>query len=139
MKLVRVDAGQDAAAMIARLHGKEVAPAESYIGHYGSGPAHGMLYVSRFQSEDAAELVLTDMATRIGPGSSGFGHHNTFTIDGKEIHLVLGQGQVHFFFAKGAYLSWLGIAPGMERTALAELLGVEVGRIPSTDSLLGGL
>ncbi len=139
MKLVRVSSGQEAAAMIARLHRKQVAPAESYIGHYGSGPVHGMLYVSRFESEEQAQSVLMDMSTRFGEGSSGFGHHKTFSIDGRQIHLALGQGQVHFFFTRGAYLSWLGVAPGMERAALAQLLELEVERIPSTDSLLSDL
>jgi len=136
MELVQASAGRDAAAMIERLHRKDVAPDQTYIGHYGTGPSHAMLYVSLFESEDEAESVLEDMSTDIGEGSSGFGHHGTFAVDGTEIHLVLGQGQVHFFFVKGVNLTWLAMVPEMARVGLAQLLEVGAEAVPPLDSLL---
>ncbi len=139
MKLVRVTTGQGAAAMIARLHGKDVAPAESHIGYYGGGAMQAVLYVSRFASDEEARSQLAAMSDRIGAGSSGFGHHAQFTIDAREIHLVLGQGQVHYFFTEGSDLSWLAMRPDLARAGLAELLDVELERVPSLEQLLVGV
>jgi hypothetical protein len=136
MELVKETAGQAAETMIARLHGKDVAPTESYVGHYGDGPRHAMLYVSRFESVDQAQSLLRNMSSRIGKGSSGFGHHQQFDVDGTEIHLVLGQGQVHYFYAKERLLFWLGMVPDMARAGLAQLLKVDVDKVPTVESVL---
>jgi len=139
MKLANEVTGEMAAAMIARLHGKDVAPTESYIGHYGTGSRHAMLYVSRFESEEQARSLLKVMSLRIGKGSSGFGHHRQIEVTGREIHLVLGQGQVHYFFAKGRSLYWLGIDPRLARAGLAQLLEVDVDKVPTVKSILRSL
>jgi hypothetical protein len=139
LKLMNQFSGQEAAARIARLHGKDVAPEESYIGHYGTGPGHAMLYVSGFEFEEQANALLAAMSLRIGDGSSGFGHHKQFEVDGREIHMVLGQGQVHYFFARGRYVYWLGVAPGMAQIALAELLDVATEKVPTLEGILSEL
>ena len=131
--------GEEAARAGARLHGKSVAPVESFIGHYGLGPSHAMLYISGFDSEDEAQSLLNDMSKRIGKGSSGFGHHQQFSVKGKVIHIVLDQEQVHYFFAKGKYLYWLGMVPDMARFGLAQLLEVDVSEIPTLESLMSNL
>lgn len=136
LELVQVISGPEAVAMTERLHGKAVAPSETHIGRYGTGSTHAMLYVSRFGSGQEAESVLADMSTSIGEGSSGFGHHKQFASGGSEIHVVLGQGQVHFFFVRAADLYWFGMAPGMARAGLAQLLDMALEELPTLDSLL---
>ncbi|MFQ6673486.1 MAG: hypothetical protein ACE5GH_01720, partial [Fidelibacterota bacterium] len=117
MSLERQLTGAEAKARIGRLHGKEVAPVASYVGHYGAGPDHAMLYLSKFASEMKAQDMLRKMSESIGEGSSGFGHHTKFAVKNRDIHLVLGQGQVHYFFPRGKYLYWLAINTGMARFA----------------------
>lgn len=136
LELVHVISGPEAVAMTERLHGKAVAPSDTHIGRYGTGSTHAMLYVSRFGSGQEAESVLADMSTSIGEGSSGFGHHKQFASGGGEIHVVLGQGQVHFFFVRAADLYWFGMAPGMARAGLAQLLDMALEDLPTLDSLL---
>jgi len=136
MDLTEMRSGSDAAAMVERLHEKDVAPEETYIGYYGTGPDHAMLYVSLFGSGDEADSVLREMSSHIGEGSSPFGHHKTFAVDGTETHLVLGQGQMHFFFVRGDTMTWLGMSPDMARVGLAQLLEVPVEKVPPLDSLV---
>lgn len=130
MRRVRVVEGTDAQAMIGKLHGEEVAPLASYVGHYGEDPAHTMLYKSRFEDAAAANEALEDMSSEIGEESSGFSHHMTMDVAGTLVHLVLGQGQIHFFFVDDAWLSWLAIDPPMARGGLATVLGVEPTMVP---------
>lgn len=56
------------------------------------------------------------MSSRIGTGTSGFGHHKQFGVDGR-----------------------VGADPGMARLALAQLMDVNVDEISTPDSLLSDL
>lgn len=123
--------GKDAAAIIAKLHRKEVAPLESAIGYYGTGGRLATLYVSTYDSRQKAQQILTEMSGRIGSGSSGFWHHQNFKVKDREIQMVLGQGQVHYFFVKNQSVYWLAIQANKAEQALAELLEVPVEDISS--------
>ncbi len=129
--------GAEAAERIARLHGKQVAPRESHIGHYGEGAEHAMLYLSRFATPAEAEALLTRMSEHIGKASGPYVHHTHFAVGATEIHLVLGEGRVHYFFARGPALYWLAVIPAMAPGALAEILGVDAGEVPALGTLLG--
>lgn len=138
MPLVTVTTGADAEALIRRLHGKDVAPIESYVGQYAGGGAEATLYVSRFKGAALADSVLARMDRSIGAGNRTFAHHTRFEVDGVEVHGVLGQGQVHLFFARGPDVTWLGIDRGMARVGLADLLGVDPDEVPG-GIVLGGV
>lgn len=138
LELVAVTSGAAAEAALERLHGKDVAPTESHIGHYGTGVLRAVLYVSRFDDRRRADAQLGAMSERIGAGSSGFGHHRRFSVSDRDVRSLLGQGQVHFLFVTRNDLVWLAVAPPLARAALAELLEVPVDAVPPMDSLVGG-
>lgn len=128
--------GVEADRMLGRLHRKDVAPTESAIGYYAAaGTTRAILYVSRFASTTEARQQLRRMADRIGGSSSGFGHHVRFSIEDTEVHVVLGQGQVHYFFASGPDLMWLGASPEVARPAVAELISASLEEIPQLEAI----
>lgn len=131
LRLVKAIAGDAAAGTIGRLHDKSVAPTESRIGLYQSGEKKAALYVSRFGSSTEAASVLEMMALRIADGAEGFGHYGRFNVGTHEVHSVLGQGQVHYFFMKGLDVSWLAAPPDIARASLAQLLAVDVDAVPA--------
>ncbi|MFV1988530.1 MAG: hypothetical protein ACC682_14730, partial [Gemmatimonadota bacterium] len=96
--MVRVDvmAGPQAADMLGQMHGEDVAPIESYVGRYRSETGNATLFLSQFAGEETADSLLSEMSESIGEGSSEFAHHTQFEVGGRQIHMVLGQGQVHF-------------------------------------------
>lgn len=123
--------GEDAAQAIARLHGQALAPAESYVGRYEGDGIGATLYLSRFAAQDqAAEQVLA-MTERIRDGASGFGHYRALEIGGIPVHSVLGQGQIHFFYATGTDVMWVGAHPMLARALLSELLDTPADSIPN--------
>lgn len=123
--------GERAVSTIGHLHGRRgIAPRMSRIGLYGDREPRTTLYVSRFASAREARDQLEAMATRMGPGSSGFGHHRAFTIGGVEVHSVMGHGQAHYFYARGADLTWLAAPHEAARGMLAELLRVDAESVP---------
>lgn len=137
--MLRVDVleGPQAADMLGRMHGEEVAPIESYVGRYRSDAGNATLFLSQFASQATADSLLNEMSESIGEGSDEFEHHTRFEAGGSQIHMVLGQGQVHFFFARDDELLWLAIDPPFARPALAQVLGVTDVSFPDGGTLDG--
>lgn len=137
LALVERRSGSDAASLIQRLHDRSVAPVKSEIGSYDSGEMQAVVYVSRFESAEDAGTALIDMAEGIGTGSSGFGHHESVTIAGVEVHRVVGHGQLHYFFARATDVTWLSVPPSLARPALAQLLNVDVDTLSPDEGTAG--
>ncbi len=131
---VEVQTGERAAEVIGNLHSTSVAPTNSEVALYGPENMRAALYVSEFESAAVAQEQLTAMSDGIGQGTAGFGHHTTFEVEGREIHSVFGQGQIHYFYADGADLVWISLPPAIARPGLAEVLNVELSSVPD----LGG-
>jgi hypothetical protein len=123
--------GAAAARLVDRMHDKGVAPVATWVGVYGGGATEATLYVSRYRTPAEAAAQLAVMAGRIGSGTALYGHHSAMTIAGTTVHTVLGGGQVHYFFARGADLTWLAIPPPIGRPGLAQVLAVPVDSVPS--------
>jgi len=130
LQRVEVQAGDEVAEMIGGMHSRSVAPANSRVAHYGPENMRAVLYVSEFESDEAAQEQLNAMAAGIGEGTAQYGHHNQFEVEGRQIHSVFGQGQVHYFFTDGADLVWVSLPLPIARPGLAEILKVEVSSIP---------
>lgn len=136
MPVTAVATGPDAEALIRRLHGKDVASQASYMAQYEGGGATATLYVSRFGSPALAHSIAADMSEALGVDNRTFAHHEQFDVDAILVHAVVGQGQAHFFFARGPDVVWLAVDYDMARIALADLLGVSMTRVP--DGLIVG-
>jgi hypothetical protein len=123
-------AGDTAARLVDRMHGKGVAPVATWVGRYGTGALTATLYVSRYASGGEATAQLGLMAERIGPGTPDYGHHSEATIAGTVVHSAFGHGQVHYFFARGTDLTWLAVPLEISRAGLAGVLGIPVDSVP---------
>jgi hypothetical protein len=121
--LVESLSGEEAAGMIARLHGKGVAPVESEIGFYGAFRPPLTLYVSVFASAEEARDQMSLMVEAIGQGSSGFTDPRSERVEGVDVEFVVGHGQAHYYFAEGDRLLWLAAPAEIVRPALLDLLG----------------
>lgn len=136
LPLTRVISGEEAEKIIERMHDKSIAPDLNQIGFYTGNSRQAILYVSSFGSARKANKRLKEMSDEIGTaGSSGFGHQVQFRVNDHPIHLVVGYGQVHFFYAQGNYLYWLTIDADMARAALAQVLDVEPQAVPSLNEI----
>lgn len=138
MPLVESHAGSEAAEILVEMHRAEVVPPENYIGHYGTEDLGAVLYISRFPTEATADSFLVAMATRIGAGSGGYGHHASFDAAGHPVHMVFGHGRVHYFYAEAADLVWLAVDARLARPALAELLETAADSIPTFEEVMMG-
>jgi hypothetical protein len=130
LQRVEVQAGEEAAEMIGGMHDRSVAPTNSQVAYYGPDNMRAVLYVSEFESDEAAQEQLNAMAAGIGEGTAEYGHHNQFEVEGRQIHSVFGEGQIHYFYTDGTDLVWVSLPPAIARPGLAEVLKVDVSSIP---------
>lgn len=130
LTLVARTAGEDARDLIAHLHPGPLAAGESEIGFYASAEDRAVLFVSRFGSADTAAAQLAMMARLIDLGRGGFGHHAEAAVGGVTLHATLGQGRVHYFFARNGDVVWLAADTPVARAAVAGLLDVPEDSLP---------
>ncbi|MBI4537429.1 MAG: hypothetical protein HY712_05680 [candidate division NC10 bacterium] len=112
--------GGDARAEIERLHGKSIPIADGFVAHYGAQPPVAMLYVSRAGSEKQARLQVEQMTSRIRASNGPFTHLRESTRFGMTVFSTLGQGQVHYYFRRGAMVVWVAADPIIAQQALAD-------------------
>lgn len=122
LPLMKRLAGDEAAALIERLHAKSVAPVASEIGYYGAATPPLTVYVSRFSSPGEAHEQIAAMVEMIGAGSSGFAHPAREMRGDTEVHLVVGHGQSHAYFVYHDLVYWVAASRDAITDALEELL-----------------
>ena len=138
LPLTESHAGSEAAEILVEMHKADVVPPDNFIGHYGSDEMGAVLYVSRFETEAAADSFKVAMATRIGPGSGGYGHHSSFDAAGHMVHMVFGHGRVHYFYSDAEDLVWVAVDARLARPVLAELLETATDSIPTFEEIMMG-
>jgi len=112
--------GAEARAEIERLHGKGIPITDGYVAHYGTQPPVAMLYVSRARDEQVARQQVEQMTTRIRASNGPFTHLRESTRFGMTVYSTLGQGQVHYYFRRGASVVWVAADPTIAQQALAD-------------------
>lgn len=124
LALVRSTEGPDALREFTNLHNKQFVLVDGYRAEYANGNATATLWVAR-ASDDASALALTqDMAKKIGAGNAMFQNLQELTINGRQIYVVDGQGQQHYFYAHGDRVVWLAVDPTFAPNALHTLWNV---------------
>jgi hypothetical protein len=122
LQLVRVYDGAEAEAVVNRMHGSVVATAKTTIGMYAGSEGRAALYVSTYPTDAGARADFDRMCRRIAPGDSGFTNFQKMTVDGKEVAVCVGLGQIHCFFYHRNRLSWLASDSNVAREVLKDLL-----------------
>ncbi|MDO9584819.1 MAG: hypothetical protein Q7J24_17195 [Desulfomicrobium sp.] len=122
MELVRAIKGDEAAAIIDRLHHGTVATRANAIGEYEGGGRSATYYVSLYDDPRQAVQAMEDMAAVMSAGGHGFSHLMKRTAEGLEFYMALGQGQAHYFFARGEELVWLAVDMEVAEGAVKEIL-----------------
>ncbi len=114
----RVLAGEQARRHLARLHGRDVAPADSLVAEYGQGRLR--VYLSRYSDAVAAQRALERMLAGLRRGASPFSRpaadphaRGRWTTVGLDAH--------HVLWAAGRTVFWLEGAPAMVFRAAEEL------------------
>lgn len=130
LELQAAHAGDEAARILEGLHGKPVGASQTWVGIYGPMEMASALYLSRYDTPEAAQTDFDRMVQAIDAGTAQFGHHSWFNRGGHMVHSAFGQGGINYFWVDGTDIWWLGVYPPIARMAVAELLGIPVDSIP---------
>jgi len=120
LPLAHSQQGAEARAQIERLHGKSIPIRDGFVAHYGTQPPVAMLYVSQAQDEGVARQQVEQMTMRIQASNGPFTHLRESSRFGMTVYSTLGQGQVHYYFRRGATVVWVAADPVIAQQALAD-------------------
>jgi hypothetical protein len=120
LPLAHSQQGVEARGEIERLHGKSIPMKDGYVAHYGTQPPTAMLYVSQAREEKVARQQVEQMTARIQGSNGPFTHLRESTRFGMTVYSTLGQGQVHYYFRRGATVVWVAADPIIAQQALAD-------------------
>jgi hypothetical protein len=121
--LEKSQSGDEARQEIDRLHGKPISFQRGYIGTYGGGDGKAKLWISEYESEGKAVEAIAKMTRGVkGSKEGAFWHFREISIDGIPVYFVVGMGQAHYFFQKGAKAVWLEVDPSIAQVAIRDLI-----------------
>jgi len=118
LTLERAVTGDDARAIVDRMHGRAVTPSRSTVGIYGGPEGEATLYISRYAHADSAAAALEKMAEGIERPGTPFDHLRLLPATGHRTYMCLGMGQAHFFFACREQLVWLSVDISLAQATL---------------------
>ena len=117
----RVLAGEPARRQLAHLHGRDVAPTDSFVAEYGRGALR--LYLSRFSDAVTAQRELARMLDGLRGARSPFARPAADPrIRGR--WTTVAAGAHHVFWVAGRTMFWLEGHPAVEFTAADQLGGL---------------
>jgi len=120
--------GDEAKGIVDKMHLKSVAPDENAIGMYRSSNGCAALYLSRYQTSEAAVAQCEKMTGLIREGrESVFTHFRELSIHERKVYLCLGLGQAHYFFLTGKDLYWLAVDLPIAQASIQELTRIVTG------------
>jgi hypothetical protein len=115
--------GEEARAIVDRMHGKGVAPLFSQIGFYGDTAGAGaLLYVSVYEHASGAAGADEKMRVRIAQPGGAFSDYAQYHVAGRLISSCEGMGQRHYFFAAGKRLYWIAAPEASAFSLVQELV-----------------
>lgn len=122
LELVHALRGTEALQAIDRLHGKGLASSDAYVAHYEKNGVVAMLYVSRPVRSSMSGAQIEKMATGIRGGKTPFSHLKSSERNGTTVYSALGEGQIHYFYRRGADVIWIAADPAVAKEAVDAFL-----------------
>lgn len=122
MDLQQTLLNKEAEKIVNQLHGKSVSGTENIVAYYQNDEAKCELYISTFQDTSKAFDIFHKMMRGVRHDTSVFTHFTPRVIGEQGVIMLLGLGQVHFFYAKGKEVYWLQTAEKKAEEAIKELI-----------------
>lgn len=112
--------GQAGIKSIEDLHGTSLAISAGTVATYGKNEAN--LWLADAGSESGALDLIKEMEAKIEAGNSPFTPMGVFQFRGRDVYLLSGMDQTHFYAQSGSRVFWMSVAPDLAEQALKELL-----------------
>ena len=125
LTLSKVVQGSQAAAVIHKMHGKNLGASRNFIGYYGNEDAGNILYLSIYENDETAKADLMKMAMKMAGGTRAFAPL-TFGEMGDNVRFrTEGMGFAHYFYRVDNILIWWQVEPGKAESTFNALLSYD--------------
>jgi hypothetical protein len=118
--LTQKQTGAAALASVKQLHVSDFPAVAAVTASYGQQSA--TLWVVEADSEGQALELATSMEQSIANGGTPFTPVGVFQFSGRDVYMLDGLGQSHFYFKSGKNIIWLAVNAAAAEQALKELL-----------------
>lgn len=120
LTLTSTQGGQAGLNSINQLHGLDLPVKSGVVATYGQDEA--VLWVADTGSESAAMDMLQNMETKIAAGNSSFKPMGVYQFQKRDVYLMSGNNQIHFYAQSGSKVFWLSVATEKAEQAMKDLL-----------------
>jgi hypothetical protein len=122
MELQQTFVNKEAEKIVNQLHGKFVSGTENIVAYYNNDDSKGELYISTFKDTLKALEIFHKMMRGVRQDTSVFTHFTPRIIGEQAVVMVIGVGQIHYFFTKGREVYWLQIDQPKAELAISDLI-----------------
>ncbi len=109
LRLTKKLTGKDAKEFINNLHFQSVTDLENEIGFYDEKAGSAIIYITHYNTKEAAKSDYKKMVEKISPENSVFIKPEFLKLGGMEIYRCFGMGQSHYVFPYNKVLFWISV------------------------------
>jgi hypothetical protein len=121
LPLARLNTGQEALFEINQLHGRTFPLTAGAVGRYGMED-EATIWVAETADEAAAKEILLAMRDRISEGNSPFTPTSELQTGNRNIYMLDGLGQKHFYFQSRNLIVWAAADTPLYERVVAQVL-----------------
>ncbi|MCL5677245.1 MAG: hypothetical protein M1602_05185 [Firmicutes bacterium] len=114
--------GEAARREITGMHGRSLAFSDGYKAQYGQGAEQVVVWLVTTADQVKAQALVKEMTDRIGPSNKVFSPPEALQVGGALAYRTEGMGMVHYYYARGNRVYWVGIKSPRERELLARAM-----------------
>jgi hypothetical protein len=114
--------GKEAKEFVNNLHFKSVTDLENEIGFYDEKAGSAIIYITHYNTREAANSDYKKMVKKISPENSVFIKPEYLKLGGMEIYRCFGMGQSHYVFPYNKILFWISVDTHFGKKFVGEYL-----------------
>ena len=122
LQLTKKLLGKDAKELINNLHFQGVTDLENEIGFYDEKAGSAIIYITHYNTKEAAKSDYKKMVGKISPENSVFIKPEYLNLCGMEIYRCFGMGQSHYVFPYNKVLFWISVDTHFGKKFVGEYL-----------------
>lgn len=118
--LAQAQSGDSALESLKQLHVVDIPLVSAIVAEYGQKNA--TLWIAEASNEAQASELIKSMEAKIAGSGSGFTPIGVFQFQNRDVYMLNGMGQMHFYVQSGSKVFWLATIPEKAEQAMKELL-----------------
>lgn len=121
MSLANISSGDQAMAMISKLHGTNITIKQGFIAQYMGASSQMTVWISESNNDTEAIRLMEIMDKKI-PASKAFTGRREVKVDGPKVVYVQGMGMDNYYWQTGTKVYWIAVGGADSIPVLKEVM-----------------